>query len=133
MLFNGKYYNKPGHLGMTRQQLKEALEGGGGGQFVIHLEEYYPDPDDPTLSIVKTKETVDEIMARDFNIPVAVVYAVEDEAAYFLAVYIASTGMYIFGGDMGEFDFTTTTLMWLASTSFPDGKEYYHIPPGGSE
>ena len=28
MLFNGKYYNKPGHLGMTRQQLKEALDGG---------------------------------------------------------------------------------------------------------
>lgn len=31
MLFNGKYYNKPGHLGMTRQQLIEALAGGGGG------------------------------------------------------------------------------------------------------
>lgn len=26
MLFNGKYYNKPGHLGMTREELKEALE-----------------------------------------------------------------------------------------------------------
>ena len=26
MLFNGKFWNKPGHLGMTRQQLKEALE-----------------------------------------------------------------------------------------------------------
>lgn len=32
MLFNGKYYNKPGHLGMTRQQLKEALAGGGGDE-----------------------------------------------------------------------------------------------------
>ena len=31
MLFNGKYYNKPGHLGMTRAELKEALAGGGGG------------------------------------------------------------------------------------------------------
>lgn len=30
MLFNGKYYNKPGHLGMTRAELKEALQGGGG-------------------------------------------------------------------------------------------------------
>lgn len=30
MLFNGKYYNKPGHLGMTRTELKEALQGGGG-------------------------------------------------------------------------------------------------------
>ena len=29
MLFNGKYYNKPGHLGMTRTELKEALQGGG--------------------------------------------------------------------------------------------------------
>lgn len=27
MLFNGKYYNKPGHLGMTRAELKEALAG----------------------------------------------------------------------------------------------------------
>ena len=27
MLFNGKYYNKPGHLGMTRQELKEAIQG----------------------------------------------------------------------------------------------------------
>lgn len=26
MLFNGKYYNKPGHLGMTRAKLKEALK-----------------------------------------------------------------------------------------------------------
>ena len=31
MLFNGKYYNKPGHLGMTTEELKEALQGGGGG------------------------------------------------------------------------------------------------------
>ena len=29
MLFNGKYYNKPGHLGMTTEELKEALAGGG--------------------------------------------------------------------------------------------------------
>ena len=28
MLFNGKYYNKPGHLGMTRAQVKEAVAGG---------------------------------------------------------------------------------------------------------
>lgn len=33
MLFNGKYYNKPGHLGMTRAELKEALQGGGGSDF----------------------------------------------------------------------------------------------------
>lgn len=26
MLFNGKYYNKPGHLGMTTEELKAALE-----------------------------------------------------------------------------------------------------------
>ena len=26
MLFNGKYYNKPGHLGMTTEELKEALK-----------------------------------------------------------------------------------------------------------
>ena len=38
MLFNGKYYNKPGHLGLTRQQLKEALEGGGGGVKNIDVE-----------------------------------------------------------------------------------------------
>lgn len=64
MLFNGKYYNKPGHLGMTRAELKAALEalptpeagdagkavlvnadadgyelgeagGGGGGEFLV--------------------------------------------------------------------------------------------------
>lgn len=28
MLFNGKYYNKPGHLGMTTKDVKEALAGG---------------------------------------------------------------------------------------------------------
>lgn len=39
MLFNGKFYNKPGHLGMTRQQLKEALAGGGGVPVkVIHID-----------------------------------------------------------------------------------------------
>lgn len=27
MLFNGKYYNKPGHLGMTRAELLEKLNG----------------------------------------------------------------------------------------------------------
>ena len=26
-MFNGRFYNKPGHLGMTRQQLKDALAG----------------------------------------------------------------------------------------------------------
>lgn len=31
MLFNGKFYNKPGHLGMTRAGLLEKLNGGGGG------------------------------------------------------------------------------------------------------
>lgn len=31
MNFNGRFYNKPGHLGMTRAELKEALQGGGGG------------------------------------------------------------------------------------------------------
>lgn len=41
MLFNGKFWNKPGHLGMTRQQLKEALkalpapEAGDAGKPVI--------------------------------------------------------------------------------------------------
>lgn len=41
MLFNGKYYNKPGHLGMTRQQLKDALdalptpEAGDAGKAVV--------------------------------------------------------------------------------------------------
>lgn len=46
MLFNGKYYNKPGHLGMTRAELKEALQGGGGGGY---------DPDEPNkLMIVLT-------------------------------------------------------------------------------
>lgn len=35
MLFNGKYYNKPGHLGMTRAELKEALAGGGGEDKII--------------------------------------------------------------------------------------------------
>lgn len=44
MLFNGKYYNKPGHLGMTRAELKEALQGGGGGGY---------DPDeDNKLSVI---------------------------------------------------------------------------------
>lgn len=37
MLFNGKYYNKPGHLGMTRQQLKEALDGGGIKTVIVEL------------------------------------------------------------------------------------------------
>lgn len=35
MLFNGKYYNKPGHLGMTRAELLEKLNGGGGGGATI--------------------------------------------------------------------------------------------------
>lgn len=41
MLFNGKYYNKPGHLGMTRAELKEALdalptpEAGDAGKAVV--------------------------------------------------------------------------------------------------
>lgn len=35
MLFNGKYYNKPGHLGMTRDELKEALAGGGADYEVV--------------------------------------------------------------------------------------------------
>lgn len=29
MLFNGKYYNKPGHLGMTTEEVKAALAGAG--------------------------------------------------------------------------------------------------------
>lgn len=31
MNFNGKYWHKAGHLGMTTAQVKEALAGGGGG------------------------------------------------------------------------------------------------------
>lgn len=38
MLFNGKYYNKPGHLGMTRAELLEALQGGGGGIETVTVE-----------------------------------------------------------------------------------------------
>lgn len=30
MNFNGRYWHKPGHLGMTTAQVKEALQGGGG-------------------------------------------------------------------------------------------------------
>ena len=30
MNFNGKFWHKPGHLGMTTAQVKEALAGGGG-------------------------------------------------------------------------------------------------------
>ena len=41
MLFNGKYYNKPGHLGMTRAELKKAVkalptpEAGDAGKAVV--------------------------------------------------------------------------------------------------
>ena len=31
MNFNGKFWHKAGHLGMTTAQVKEALQGGGGG------------------------------------------------------------------------------------------------------
>lgn len=49
MLFNGKYYNKPGHLGMTRQQLKEALAGGGGGGKVYsNFEHIHAEGADPS-------------------------------------------------------------------------------------
>ena len=43
MNFNGRFYNKPGHLGMTRQQLKDALAGGGGGGTIIEKIGYYAD------------------------------------------------------------------------------------------
>lgn len=36
MLFNGKYYNKPGHLGMTRQQLKEKLQLAGAADVLTY-------------------------------------------------------------------------------------------------
>ena len=41
MLFNGKFYNKPGHLGMTTEELKDALdalpkpEAGDAGKAVV--------------------------------------------------------------------------------------------------
>lgn len=40
MFFNGRFYNKPGHLGMTRQQLKEALKSGGNN--FIDIKEIAP-------------------------------------------------------------------------------------------
>lgn len=41
MNFNGKYWHKPGHLGMTRAELLEKLNGeGGGGSFVLLDTEY---------------------------------------------------------------------------------------------
>lgn len=35
MNFNGKFWHKPGHLGMTTAQVKEALAGGGGDVFAV--------------------------------------------------------------------------------------------------
>lgn len=80
MLFNGKYYNKPGHLGMTRDELKKALRalpkpevgdagkpvvvnedgdgyvlgGGGGGEYEIELSY------DGTQKAIAEFETSDE-------------------------------------------------------------------------
>lgn len=55
MLFNGKYYNKPGHLGMTRAELLEKLNGGGGGgvNMLIANIEIGPPPTEP-ISCDKT-------------------------------------------------------------------------------
>ena len=54
MLFNGKYYNKPGHLGMTRQELKEALAG--GGVFVVN----FADDGEGSWVCDKTYEEIDQ-------------------------------------------------------------------------
>lgn len=66
MLFNGKYYNKPGHLGMTRQQLKDALAGGGGGGGIpdtLFVKITY-DPDTETYS---SNMTYEEIAAAPYG------------------------------------------------------------------
>lgn len=47
--FNGKFYNKSGHLGMTTAQVKEALAGGGGGSPFYYINLSYDEDDNPVL------------------------------------------------------------------------------------
>jgi hypothetical protein len=67
MNFNGKYWHKPGHLGMTTAQLKEALAGGGGGGTPIDpITIVIPASDLPTItSTYKDYAVSDEIYHGD--------------------------------------------------------------------
>lgn len=63
MLFNGKYYNKPGHLGMTRAELKEALQGGGGGG-------YDPDAENKPVAAMTSAEFASMLGGTKISLPV---------------------------------------------------------------
>ena len=85
MLFNGKYYNKPGHLGMTRAELKEALAGGGGGGIKGTLKLTNSDELNPNFQITAYStifsflDSCDMCATQDYTIPYGTEVPVEVE------------------------------------------------------
>lgn len=62
MNFNGKYWHKPGHLGMTTAQVKEALQGGGGG--------YDPDEENKPVAAMTSAEFASMLGGTTITVPV---------------------------------------------------------------
>lgn len=76
MLFNGKYYNKPGHLGMTRAELLEKLNGGGDGGDIVTVKGALTSPTTATLdkTYSEIKQFLDDGKAVEFLIKAGQIY-----------------------------------------------------------
>ena len=116
MLFNGKYYNKPGHLGMTRAELLEKLNGGGGSP-IDPITIVIPASDLPTITSTYKDYTVsDEIYHGDTadvnniqrNISVQLYTDAEHYTIYILPLIAIRQGI---GYEVVEF--TEEGIMWL--------------------
>lgn len=100
MLFNGKYYNKPGHLGMTRQQLLEKLNGSS-----IFVVEFSTDEEE-NLHCNKTYAEIAECVEN--NVPIFGVYTNDNMPLQFIgATSPTSLGftftVFEFDGDNNKF------------------------------
>lgn len=103
MLFNGKYYNKPGHLGMTRQQLLEKLNGSS-----IFVVEFSSDEEE-NLHCNKTYAEIAECVEN--NVPIFGVYINDNIPLQF----IGATSSTSFGFVFNIFEFDSDNNQFIAS------------------
>ena len=75
MLFNGKYYNKPGHLGMSRAELLEKLNGSS-----IFVE--FSSDEEENLHCNKTYAEIAECVEN--NVPIFGVYSNDNMPLQFI-------------------------------------------------
>ena len=119
MLFNGKYYNKPGHLGMTRAELLEKLNNGGSINFVDFE---YNSIEELFISV----KPADDVLADVKNGTLFCRFKDEDAYGFGMILTVDGSSVTFFGPDCANYDFDTTAYQIFSLIDI-DGVDHYTI------